>query len=121
MLGESQSLQKRNIRECEIQLDSYMLNHHATTLPNENSNSNSCADQIINMLRNNDHVSQRAIIIKLVLHNDICTCIKEVLSSVPIEDKATFNKIPVKWEDCVPPYAVDEGAFMHHLKQRFTP
>jgi hypothetical protein len=74
--------------------------------------SSHCPVQFINMLLNTDHVSQRAIIIKLVSHNDIRTCIKEVMSSKPIESQATFNKSPVKWEDCVPPHAVDERDFI---------
>ena len=76
--------------------------------------SSHCAVQLINMLLNTDHLSQRAIIIQPVSHNDICTCIKEVMSSTAIESQATFNKAPVKWEDCIPPYAVDERAFMNH-------
>jgi len=48
------------------------------------------------MLSNTDNVNQRAIIIKLVSKNDIRTCIKEVMSSVPIESQASLNKVPVK-------------------------
>ena len=75
-----------------------------------------CAVQFIDMLSNTNRVCRRAIIIKLVSHSDICTCIEEVMSSKPIESQATFNKSPVKWEDCVPPYAVDERAFMNHTR-----
>jgi hypothetical protein len=71
----------------------------------------SCADQFINILSNTDNVNQRAIIIKLVSNDDIRTCIEEVMSSVPIESQALFNKLPIKWEDCVHPYAVDEHAY----------
>lgn len=63
----------------------------------------SCADQFINILSNTDNVNQRAIIIKLVSNDDIRTCIEEVMSSVPIESQASFNKLPFKWEDCVHP------------------
>ena len=55
---------------------------------------------------------------KLVSNNDIRTCIEEVLSSVPIESKTIFNRVPVKWEHCVTPYAVDESAFMCHTRGR---
>ena len=55
---------------------------------------------------------------KLVSNNDIRTCIEEVLSSVPIESKTIFNRVPVKWEHCVPPYAVDKRAFMCHTHGR---
>ena len=44
------------------------------------------------------------------------TCIEEVMASKQIESQATFIKSPVKWEDCVPPYAVDERAFMNHTR-----
>jgi hypothetical protein len=70
------------------------------------------------MLSNTDNVNQRASIIKLVSNNDIRTCAKEVMSSVPIESQASLNKVPVKWEDCVHPYAVDERAFINHTRGR---
>ena len=76
------------------------------------------ADQFIDMLSNTDNVNHRVIIIKLVSNNDIWSCIEEVMSSVPIESQASFNKLPIKWEDCVRPYAVDEHAYMNHTRGR---
>jgi hypothetical protein len=114
--GWLRNVHPRIIPSPSHEAHSLVQNQDATTSLNENLNSNYCAVQFINMLLNIDHVSRRAIIIKLVSHNDICTCIEEVISSKSIESQATFNKAPVKWEDCVPPYAVDEHAFMNHTR-----
>ena len=93
------AIQERNIREIGNELDDHTSNLH----------SNSCAaDRIIKMFLNTDPVIQKSIIIKLVSHNDICTTINEVLSRVPLETQATYNKQQVPWHDCVPPYAVDQ-------------
>ncbi len=70
------------------------------------------------MFLNTDPVIQQSIIIKLVSDNDIRTTINEVLSHVPLETQATYNKQQVPWQDCVPPYAVNQRAYMNHTKGR---
>jgi hypothetical protein len=55
-------------------------------------------------------------VIKLVSHSDIHRSIKEVLSTTPIVSQATFNKSVVNWEECTPPYAVDQRAFWNHTR-----
>jgi hypothetical protein len=75
------------------------------------------------MLLNIDHDCCKMIIIKLVSHIDIRRSIEEVLLSIPIVSQSTFNKTPVNWEECAPPYAVDEHAFLQSYlcqKQRST-
>ena len=59
---------------------------------------------------------QQSIIIQLVSHSDIRTTINEVLSSVPLETQATYNKQQVPWQECVPPYVVDQRAYMNHTR-----
>jgi hypothetical protein len=70
------------------------------------------------MLLNINDECRKVIMIKLVSHADVRRFIKEVLFSIPIVYQATFNKTPVKWEDCTPPYAVDERAFWNHTHGR---
>ncbi len=76
------------------------------------------AEMMISILLNTNHVCRHAIIVKLVTHMAICSCIEEVLSTIPIESQAKYNKRQVQWEDCVPPYAVDERAYMNHTRGR---
>jgi hypothetical protein len=87
---------KLDLLETRDSLLSHQVDLQIQVSTNESSNSNSSAEEIINMLLNKDQVSRRGIIIKLVSHTDIRTRIKEVLSSVPIESQAIFNKVPVK-------------------------
>ena len=97
--GWLRNVHPRIIPSPSHEAHSLVQTQDATTSLNEHLNSNYCSVQFINMLLNTDHVSRRAIIIKLVSHNDIHTCIEEVMSSKPIESQATFDKAPVKWED----------------------
>jgi hypothetical protein len=69
------------------------------------------------MLLNINDEYCKVIIIKLVSNIEIRRSIEEVLSSVPII-QATFNKTPVNWEDCTPPYAVDYPAFRNYTRGR---
>jgi DNA-directed RNA polymerase specialized sigma24 family protein len=55
-------------------------------------------------------------IIKLVSHSDIRRSIEEVLSTTPIVSQATYYKSAVNWEECTPPYAVDQRAFRNHSR-----
>ncbi len=88
-------------------------------VPQESTNPQDAnADLILNMLLNIDLDCQRAIITKLVSHIDIHRSIEEVLLSIPIVFQATFNKTPVNWEDCAPPYAVYERAFQNHTHEK---
>ncbi len=75
------------------------------------------ADLILNMLLNINDECHKVIIIKFVSNIEICRSIEDVLSSVPII-QATFNKTLVNWEDCTPPYAVDERGFRNHTRGR---
>jgi hypothetical protein len=70
------------------------------------------------MLLNIDLDCCKAIIVKVVLHIDICRSMEEVLLSIPIVSQATLNKTLVNWEDCAPPYAVDEHVFWNHSCSR---
>ncbi len=80
----------------------------------QDSTTKTQADLILNMLLNINDECCRVIIIKLVSHADVRRSIGEVLFSIQIVSQATFNKTPVKWEDCAPPYAVDKRAFRNH-------
>jgi len=73
-------------------------------------------DQFIKFLLNVDHHTQKFMIIKLVSNINLCRSIEEVLSTVPIISQATFNKSTVNWEECTPPYAVDQRAFRYHTR-----
>jgi hypothetical protein len=86
-------------------------------LAHQDSNSNSQADLILNILLTLNDECRKVIIVKLVSHSDVCRSIEEVLSSVPIA-QATFNKSRVNWKDCTPPYAVDHRAFRNHTHRR---
>jgi hypothetical protein len=70
----------------------------------------------INILLNVDHDTQKFMIIKLVSNIDIRRSIEELFSTVRIVSQATFNKSAVNWEECTPPYAVDQRAFWNHTR-----
>jgi hypothetical protein len=75
------------------------------------------ANIFLNMLLNINDEFLKVIIIKLVSNIKVLRCIEDVLLSVPI-NQARFNKSPVNWEDCTPPYAVDHRAFCNHTRGR---
>jgi hypothetical protein len=72
------------------------------------------SDLFCNILLNVNHNTRKFMIIKLVSHSDICRSIEEVLWTTPIVSQATYNKSAVNWEECTPPYAVDQRAFRNH-------
>ena len=73
-------------------------------------------DLFLNILLNVNHDTHKFMIIKLVSHSDIRRSIEEVLLTTPIVSQATYNKSAVNWEECTPPYAVDQRAFRNHTR-----
>jgi hypothetical protein len=74
------------------------------------------ANLFLNILLNVNHDIRKFMIMKLVSHSDIRRSIEEVLSTTPIVSQATYYKSAVNWEECTPPYAVNQRAFRNHSR-----